>query len=95
MSDLGREHEPYISSGEINSKSRTRPARWSASGLILKTRTRPWTTLTAAPFTAKDGSFWSNLRPSNTEPYLRLNAEATDRATMERVRDRVLALVRS
>ncbi|HEY9356098.1 MAG TPA: hypothetical protein VIQ52_07325, partial [Arthrobacter sp.] len=31
---------------------------------------------------------------SNTEPFLRLNAEATDQATMERVRDRVLSLVR-
>jgi phosphomannomutase len=38
---------------------------------------------------------WSfNVRPSNTEPLLRLNAEGRDRATMERVRDDVLALIR-
>ena len=38
--------------------------------------------------------WWFNLRPSNTEPLLRLNAEAADAATMERIRDEVLALVR-
>jgi phosphomannomutase len=29
------------------------------------------------------GDWWSNVRPSNTEPLLRLNVEAGDRATME------------
>ncbi len=38
--------------------------------------------------------WWFNLRPSNTEPLLRLNVEADDRTTMERVRDEVLALIR-
>jgi phosphomannomutase len=50
--------------------------------------------LDGSTFIATDGSYWFNLRPSNTEPFLRLNAEATDRETMERVRDRVLSLVR-
>ena len=31
---------------------------------------------------ANDGSCWFNLRPSNTEPFLRLNAEATDPALL-------------
>lgn len=44
--------------------------------------------------TAADGSFWFNLRPSNTEPFLRYNGEAIDRKTMELVRDGVLSLVR-
>ena len=43
---------------------------------------------------AVDGSWWFNLRPSNTEPLLRLNVEAPDVATMERVRDEVLGLIR-
>jgi phosphomannomutase len=33
------------------------------------------------------------VRASNTEPLLRLNVEAADVATMERVRDEVLALI--
>ncbi len=39
--------------------------------------------------------WWLNLRASNTEPLLRLNVEAADTATMERVRDEVLAIVRA
>ena len=35
-----------------------------------------------------------HLRPSNTEPLLRLNVEAEDAATMAAVRDEVLSLVR-
>jgi phosphomannomutase len=41
-----------------------------------------------------DGS-WFNLRPSNTEPLLRLNVEAPDQDRMAELRDEVLALVRS
>jgi phosphomannomutase len=36
-----------------------------------------------------------NVRPSNTEPLLRLNLEAKTRAMMEQKRDEVLALIRS
>ena len=39
------------------------------------------------------GQWWFNVRASNTEPLLRLNVEAGDTATMERVRDEVLALI--
>ncbi|WP_405056165.1 phosphomannomutase/phosphoglucomutase [Kribbella sp. NBC_01505] len=38
--------------------------------------------------------WWFNVRVSNTEPLLRLNVEAADRPTMERVRDEVLALIK-
>lgn len=37
---------------------------------------------------------WFNLRPSNTEPLLRLNAEGDDEAKMARIRDEVAGLVR-
>jgi len=36
-----------------------------------------------------------NVRPSNTEPLLRLNLEATSAALMEEKRNEVLALIRS
>jgi phosphomannomutase len=39
--------------------------------------------------------WWFNVRASNTEPLLRLNVEAGDRETMERVRDELLGLIRS
>ena len=40
-----------------------------------------------------DPMWWFNLRPSNTEPLLRLNVEAADEATMAQVRDDVLSIV--
>ena len=40
-----------------------------------------------------DGS-WFNLRPSNTEPLLRLNVEAADEAAVAALRDEVLGIVR-
>lgn len=41
------------------------------------------------------GDWWFNVRPSNTEPYLRLNVEARTRELMEQKRDEVLAFIRS
>ena len=38
-------------------------------------------------------TWWFNVRPSNTEPLLRLNAEANDAATLETVRKEVLAII--
>jgi len=37
--------------------------------------------------------WWFNVRASNTEPLLRLNAEATTTKELKKVRDRVLALI--
>ena len=43
-----------------------------------------------------DGEDWHfNVRPSNTEPLLRLNLEARTQELMEQKRDEVLAVIRS
>ena len=42
----------------------------------------------------RDG-WWFNVRASNTEPLIRLNLEAKDKAQMEAMRDEVLAFIRS
>ncbi|HEX6818413.1 MAG TPA: phosphomannomutase/phosphoglucomutase, partial [Ktedonobacterales bacterium] len=39
-------------------------------------------------------TWWFNVRPSNTEPLLRLNVEASTREEMEQRRDEVLHLIR-
>ncbi|HEY4387998.1 MAG TPA: phosphomannomutase/phosphoglucomutase [Ktedonobacteraceae bacterium] len=41
------------------------------------------------------GSWWFNVRSSNTEPLLRLNVEANEKALMEQKRDELLAFIRS
>ena len=42
----------------------------------------------------QEGRWWFNLRPSNTEPFLRFNGEAHSTELMEAVRDEVLSLIR-
>jgi phosphomannomutase len=39
--------------------------------------------------------WWVNVRPSNTEPLLRLNVEAATIETMEALRDETLGLIRA
>ncbi len=41
------------------------------------------------------GDWWFNVRPSNTEPLLRLNVEANSRELMEQKRNEVLEFIRS
>jgi phosphomannomutase len=43
--------------------------------------------------TVQAADWWFNVRPSNTEPLLKLNVEAGDHATMQQVRDVVLAII--
>lgn len=45
--------------------------------------------------TVQADTWWFNVRASNTEPLLRLNVEGDDEATMARVRDETLALIRA
>ncbi len=45
--------------------------------------------------TVDNGDWWFNVRPSNTEPLLRLNVEARTLELMERKRDEVLAFIHS
>ena len=44
--------------------------------------------------TVTTSDWWFNVRASNTEPLLRLNAEGKDAATMVQVRDAVLGPIR-
>ena len=70
-------------------RHRDRPA-WAATA-----GRRHSTSSTGSPSpTRGEPMWWFNLRASNTEPLLRLNVEAADEATMARVRDEVLAIVR-
>ncbi|MCC9205979.1 phosphomannomutase/phosphoglucomutase [Arthrobacter sp. zg-Y769] len=94
LSDLAREYEPYFSSGEVNSRVEDVPAAVARVRAEFERDGVTVDTLDGVTFTSDDGAWWFNLRASNTEPFLRLNAEAEDLPTMERVRDHVLKLVR-
>ena len=71
--------------------STTQPRCWRGSR--RPTREHELDHLDGLTVTADD--WWFNVRPSNTEPLLRLNVEGADDATMARVRDDVLAVIRS
>jgi phosphomannomutase len=45
--------------------------------------------------TVSGPDWWVNVRPSNTEPLLRLNVEAASRETMAALRDETLGLIRA
>ncbi|MGO0575125.1 phosphomannomutase/phosphoglucomutase [Ornithinimicrobium panacihumi] len=95
LSELVAGYERYASSGEINSRvedvgAATARVREWAQGRGATADTLDGLTMTRE----EDPMWWFSLRPSNTEPLLRLNVEAADQPTMEQVRDDVLALVR-
>jgi phosphomannomutase len=94
LSALTAQYERYAASGEINSTVRDAAERSAAVERAYAKRDGVTVDhLDGLTVTLPDGS-WFNLRPSNTEPLLRLNVEAADEAAMGALRDDVLALVR-
>jgi phosphomannomutase len=93
LSELLAEYARYHASGEINSLvtdqvAATEQVRQAFAG-------RPGVSLSELDgLTVAAGNWWFNLRPSNTEPLLRLNVEADTDAAMAALRDEVLAMIR-
>jgi len=97
LSELLSAHDPYAASGEINSTvadAAAATARVREAFTVDGTQTDDFDGLTISHWEDPDDKWWFNVRSSNTEPLLRLNVEAREAATMERVRDAVLAIIR-
>ncbi len=93
LSRLLAEYSRYHASGELNSLV----ADQAATTAVVKQAFagRPGVrTDELDGLTVSARAWWFNLRPSNTEPLLRLNVEADTEETMTAVRDEVLGLVR-
>ena len=98
LSSLLAEYERYTASGEIN----TTVADQQAVIAQIKAEYGPregvsldeLDGLTVSGADADGSRWWFNVRPSNTEPLLRLNAEAADEARMAALRDTVLTIIR-
>ena len=90
LSELTEPLMRYSQSGEINSEVA------DVAATLAKIRS----SYSDAEFSEIDGltveykDWWFNLRPSNTEPKLRLNLEASSPAMMAEKRDEVLAVIR-
>jgi phosphomannomutase len=92
MSELLAPFNRYVASGEINSKVADTQ---QASDLVRATYESSDVQIDLLDgLTVNADTWWFNLRPSNTEPLLRLNVEASSQAQMESVRDAVLSLIR-
>ena len=93
ISSLLTEFERYVASGEIDT-----PVEDQAAMMNLIETTFAGnddvTTDHMDGLTVDGGQWWFNVRPSNTEPLLRLNVEAREAGRMETLRDEVLALMR-
>jgi phosphomannomutase len=93
LSDLLAEFSRYVATGEINSTVADQAA-------VVAEIERDYGSRDGVSLDHLDGltvthdHWWFNVRASNTEPLLRLNAEAGDQATLDRLRDDVLATIR-
>ena len=94
LSELLTPIDPYVRSGEINSEVADQEATLEKVEEHYSQIDDPNIDHLDG-LTVDYGSWWFNLRPSNTEPLLRLNVEASDRETLERERDGLLDLIRS
>jgi phosphomannomutase len=94
LSELLVPIDPYVRSGEINSEVEDQEEVLKRVEEHYAERDEPEIDHLDG-LTVDYGDWWFNLRPSNTEPLLRLNVEASDRETMEKERDGLLDLVRS
>jgi phosphomannomutase len=93
LSQLRQPFERYSVSGEINSTVH------DAAGVIEALRSGASQAGAEIDeldgLTADYGSWWFNVRSSNTEPLLRLNVEASDEAALKERTDELLAVIRA
>jgi phosphomannomutase len=93
LSELLAEFSRYVETGEINSTV-------SDPAAVLAEIEKAYAGRDGVSVDHLDGltllhqDWWFNVRPSNTEPLLRLNAEAADRASLDALREDVLAIIR-
>lgn len=96
LSQFASSFDPYALSGEINSTVDDVPSAYTRIVEAFTGRGEfdefDGLTVTGAP---DDGFWWFNVRPSNTEPLLRLNVEGETADQMAAIRDEVLALIRA
>ena len=93
LSEILAGYGRYVATGELNSEVADQ-ARATALVRAEFAGQPGVTTDELDGLTVTGDGWWFNLRPSNTEPLLRLNLEAADEDTMLRLRDEVLGIVR-
>ncbi|MGH2705012.1 MAG: phosphomannomutase/phosphoglucomutase, partial [Actinomycetota bacterium] len=90
MSEVLEPFRRYWNSGEINSEVTDQEAKLKELAEAYSDGEHDWTD----GLTVEYADWWFNVRPSNTEPLLRLNLEATTEASGEARTAAVLAVIR-
>ena len=94
MSEISKRYTPYFSSGEINSTVQDRGAAIERLKTAFpEANVEEFDGLTFS--STKERWWWFNVRPSNTEPLLRLNAESNHEALMVEIRDKAIQAIRN
>ena len=93
LSSLLEPFDRYCDSGEINTEVADQAAATLRIREAFADRVTSIDELDGLTMSAD--TWWFNVRPSNTEPLLRLNVEAADEASMCALRDEVLGIMRT
>ncbi|GAB3133697.1 phosphomannomutase/phosphoglucomutase [Amycolatopsis sp. NPDC004378] len=95
LSELTSAYSRYAASGEINSTVDDQVAKMMAVKDTFGTRPGVEIDEMDGLTVQLPGGAWFNLRPSNTEPLLRLNVEAANAEAVQGLVDEVLAIIRN
>ena len=90
LSEILESFDRYFSSGEINTQVKD---AGKSINLVRKKYEKENEIDELDGLTVSSQKWWFNLRPSNTEPLLRLNVEADSPKLMAEIRDTVLSLI--
>jgi phosphomannomutase len=92
LSELAAGFTRYAASGEINSRVEDQQVAMDRVAAAFAGRGQQDR---IDGLTVAGGDWWVNVRPSNTEPLLRLNVEAATEEVMAALRDETLGLIRA
>ncbi len=92
LSELVGGFTRYVASGEINSRVDDQEVTLERVAAAFEGRGEQDR---LDGLTVSGSNWWVNVRPSNTEPLLRLNVEAKSQSDMAALRDETLALIRA
>jgi phosphomannomutase len=95
ISEVMRPFDRYAMSGEFNTSVSDQASAIAAIRSEFEQLPNPPRFDELDGLTVAGDDWWFNVRPSNTEPLLRLNVEAQSHQAMTELRDRVLARIKS
>lgn len=95
LSAMMERYSRYAASGEINSEVADQVERTEAVLAAFADRTAATDHLDGVTVALKDTTAWFNIRPSNTEPLLRLNVEAATGEEVDALVGEILSVIRA